>query len=61
MIEIKNLVKTFGSVRAVDDLSITVNSGINGLIGENGAGKSTLLRLISDVYQQDSGSFVIDG
>ena len=50
-----------GSVRAVDDLSITVNSGINGLIGENGAGKSTLLRLISDVYQQDSGSIVIDG
>ena len=61
MIEIKNLVKTFGSVRAVDDLSITINSGINGLIGENGAGKSTLLRLISDVYQQDSGSIVIDG
>ena len=61
MIEIKNLVKTFGSVRAVDDLSITVNSGINGLIGENGAGKSTLLRLISDVYQPDSGEIVIDG
>ena len=61
MIEIKNLVKTFGSVRAVDDLSITVNSGINGLIGENGAGKSTLLRLISDVYQPDSGEIIIDG
>ena len=61
MIEIKNLVKTFGSVQAVDDLSITVNSGINGLIGENGAGKSTLLRLISDVYQPDSGEITIDG
>ena len=61
MIEIKNLVKTFGSVRAVDDLSITINSGINGLIGENGAGKSTLLRLISDVYQADSGEIIIDG
>lgn len=61
MIEIKNLVKTFGSVRAVDDLSITVNTGINGLIGENGAGKSTLLRLISDVYQPDSGEIIIDG
>lgn len=61
MIEIKNLVKTFGSVRAVDDLSITINSGINGLIGENGAGKSTLLRLISDVYQPDSGEIIIDG
>ncbi len=61
MIEIKNLVKTFGSVRAVDDLSITINSGINGLIGENGAGKSTLLRLISDVYQADKGTITIDG
>jgi len=61
MIEIKNLVKTFGSVRAVDDLSITVNPGINGLIGENGAGKSTLLRLISDVYQPNSGEIIIDG
>ena len=61
MIEIKNLVKTFGSVRAVDDLSITINSGINGLIGENGAGKSTLLRLISDVYQADEGTITIDG
>lgn len=61
MIEIKNLVKTFGSVRAVDDLSISINSGINGLIGENGAGKSTLLRLISDVYQPDSGEIIIDG
>ena len=61
MIEIKNLVKTFGSVRAVDDLSISINSGINGLIGENGAGKSTLLRLISDVYQADSGEIIIDG
>lgn len=61
MIEIKNLVKTFGSVRAVDDLSITVNPGINGLIGENGAGKSTLLRLISDVYQPDSGEIIVDG
>ena len=61
MIEIKNLIKTFGSVRAVDDLSITINSGINGLIGENGAGKSTLLRLISDVYQPDSGEIIIDG
>ena len=61
MIEIKNLVKTFGSVRAVDDLSISITSGINGLIGENGAGKSTLLRLISDVYQADSGEIIIDG
>ena len=61
MIEIKHLLKTFGDVRAVDELTINVNSGINGLVGENGAGKSTLLRLISDIYQKDDGEILIDG
>ncbi len=60
MIEIKNLTKTFGEVKAVDDLSINIYPGINGLVGENGAGKSTLLRLISDVYQSDDGTILID-
>lgn len=60
MIVINNLVKTFGPVRAVDDLSLTINPGINGLVGENGAGKSTLLRLIADVYDLDSGRIYID-
>ena len=61
MIEIKNLTKCFGQVKAVDDLTITVKEGINGLVGENGAGKSTLLRLIADVYQPSSGSIIVDG
>ena len=60
MISIKNLTKTFGPVKAVNDLTIDIYSGINGLIGENGAGKSTLLRLISDVYQQDNGEITVD-
>lgn len=60
MISIKNLIKTFGSVKAVNDLTIDIYPGINGLIGENGAGKSTLLRLISDVYQQDNGEITVD-
>lgn len=61
MIEIKNLTKTFKDVIAVNDLSINIKKGINGLVGENGAGKSTLLRLISDVFQPDSGEILIDG
>ena len=60
MIVINDLVKTFGPVRAVDDLSLTINPGINGLVGENGAGKSTLLRLIADVYDLDSGNIYVD-
>lgn len=60
MITINKLVKQFGAVRAVDDLSLTINPGINGLVGENGAGKSTLLRLIADIYEPDAGTINVD-
>lgn len=61
MIEIKNLVKKFDSVIAVNNLSITFSEGVYGIIGENGAGKSTLLRLISNVYLKDEGEILVDG
>ena len=61
MIEIKNLTKEFPGVIAVNNLTLEVRPGINGLIGENGAGKSTLLRLIADVFQVTSGEILIDG
>ena len=62
MIEIKNLTKVFPpNVIAVNNLTLDIKTGINGLIGENGAGKSTLLRLIADVYQEDDGTITING
>ena len=62
MIEIKNLTKRFPpNVIAVNNLTLDIKTGINGLIGENGAGKSTLLRLIADVYQEDEGTIIING
>lgn len=62
MIEIKNLTKKFPpNVIAVNNLTLDIKTGINGLIGENGAGKSTLLRLIADVYQEDEGTILING
>ena len=62
MIEIKNLTKRFPpSVIAVNNLTLDINKGVNGLIGENGAGKSTLLRLIADVYKKDEGQITIGG
>lgn len=61
MIELRNLTKRFPNVVAVNNLSLEIRPGINGLIGENGAGKSTLLRLIADVYQKDEGDILIDG
>ena len=62
MIEIKNLVKTFGSFRALDDLTMTVPEGcIYGLVGPNGSGKSTTIRHITGVYRPDSGQVLLGG
>ena len=62
MIQVNNLVKTFDGFRALDGLTMSVESGsIYGLVGPNGAGKSTVLRHITGVYRPDSGSVLVDG
>ena len=62
MLEIKNLTKTFGSFKALDDLTMTVPKGtVYGLVGPNGAGKSTAIRHALGVYRPDSGSITFDG
>ena len=62
VLEMRNVTKAFGSVRANDDISITLRRGeILGLLGENGAGKSTLMKIIYGLYSPDSGSVFVDG
>lgn len=62
MLEIKNITKKFGDVTALENLSFTIPEGsVFGLIGSNGSGKSTLLRIISGVFEPDSGTAEIDG
>lgn len=62
MIEIKNVSKSFGSNLVLKDLSLTIKKGsIFGLVGINGAGKSTLLRMISGVYEPNTGEIIIEG
>ena len=61
-IEVKELVKNYGSFRAVDHISFTVRTGeIFGLIGPNGAGKTTTLRALSTLLKITSGSATIFG
>ena len=62
MLEMKNVTKTFGKLKALDDLSMTVPQGsVYGLVGPNGAGKSTAIRLMTGVYRPDSGSVTLEG
>lgn len=62
MIKAEHVVKTFGDIKALDDLNINVETGsVYGLIGPNGAGKTTILKILSGVYKKDSGKVSIDG
>ena len=62
MIRVTNLYKSFGAVKAVQDVSFDAPDGlITGLLGPNGAGKSTTMRLIAGALEPDSGSAAIDG
>ena len=62
MIQVNEVVKTFDGFRALDGVTMTVETGsIYGLVGPNGAGKSTILRHITGVYRPDSGSVLADG
>ncbi|HXS72746.1 MAG TPA: ATP-binding cassette domain-containing protein [Rhodanobacteraceae bacterium] len=62
MIEVRNLHKSFGAVKAVDGVSFTARDGeITGLLGPNGAGKTTTLRMLYTLMKADAGQVLVDG
>jgi rhamnose transport system ATP-binding protein len=62
ILELNHMTKTFPGVRALDDVHFNLKPGeIHALMGENGAGKSTLIKIITGVYQPDSGEIFFDG
>jgi ABC-2 type transport system ATP-binding protein len=62
LLETRNIVKTFGHVRAVDGLDLEVRGGeMVGLVGPDGAGKTTAMRLLCGALQQDSGTIRVAG
>lgn len=61
-LSVKNIVKRFDGVTALDGVSLTARSGSPlGLLGRNGAGKTTLMRIIMNIFEPDSGSVLLDG
>ena len=62
MIEVKNLHKAFGEVKAVDGVTFTARDGeITGLLGPNGAGKTTTLRMLYTLMKPDAGQVLVGG
>ena len=62
LLTLEKVSKSFGPVNVIDNVSISVYPGkVTALLGENGAGKSTLIKMMSGVYQPDSGTIIVDG
>lgn len=59
--DINNLNKRYGKLKALDNVCIRDIKGIHGLVGENGAGKTTLMRIVATVLEKDSGSITHNG
>ena len=62
VLEIRDLVKDFPSVRAVNDVSFDIKRNtVHCLVGENGAGKSTLIKILTGAYPRTSGTILLNG
>lgn len=60
-LSLQNITKKYSDKVAVNDVSLSIEKGITGLLGANGAGKTTLMRMIADIIKPDAGSITYDG
>lgn len=62
LLQMEHICKEFPGVKALDDISLTLNKGsVHALMGENGAGKSTLMKCLFGIYAKDSGQIFLEG
>ena len=62
ILEAKGISKYFGTITALNNANLTLNSGeVLGVVGDNGAGKSTLMKILSGLFKQSAGSIFFEG
>ncbi len=62
VLEMRNIHKSFGGLKALDDVSLDLQRGeVLGLVGDNAAGKSTLMKILTGFYHFDSGRIILEG
>ena len=62
VLELRSISKEFPGVKALSDVSMTIERGkVHAIMGENGAGKSTLMKILTGVYTKDGGEILVDG
>ncbi len=62
LVEMKNIGKTYGAIRALKGINLTVNAGeVACVLGDNGAGKSTLIKIIAGLHPHNEGELLVDG
>jgi simple sugar transport system ATP-binding protein len=62
LVEMRNVGKTYGAIRALKDINLTVNAGeVSCVLGDNGAGKSTLIKIIAGLHPHNEGEMLVDG
>ncbi|WP_454854996.1 ATP-binding cassette domain-containing protein [Rhizobium binxianense] len=62
LLELRNIAKHFGAIRALDGVSLSIEPGdVVGLMGDNGAGKSTLVKILAGNYSPSGGEYLIEG
>src|SRR5882724_959085 len=62
LVEMEDVGKTYGAIRALKGINLTVNAGeVTCVLGDNGAGKSTLIKIISGLHPHNEGTMKVDG
>ena len=62
LIEMTEIGKSYGAIRALSGINLTVNAGeVTCVLGDNGAGKSTLIKIIAGLHPHDAGRYLVEG